>query len=107
MGVQIESYHASEIDPDSMLVTRFNHGDAVKQLGDVRYINEAKIKELVPIDLLIGGSPCNELSIANPKRRGLDGKIEIHSYNFFKRSSISVLKNCIFFRSRRDRRTFL
>lgn len=56
-----------------MQVTFFNHGNEVVQLGDVRGIDEKKIKEIVPIDLLIGGSPCNELSMANPKRRGLDG----------------------------------
>ena len=29
---------------------------------------------MVPIDLLIGGSPCNDFSIANPLRQGLEGK---------------------------------
>ena len=60
-----------------MLVTRFNHGGKVVQLGDIRDINEAKIKEIAPIDLLIGGSPCNELSIANPKGKGLDGETKV------------------------------
>lgn len=27
-----------------------------------------------PFDLLIGGSPCNDLSIVNPIRKGLYGK---------------------------------
>lgn len=74
LNIEIECYYASEIDPDSMQVSFFNYGDEIVQLGDVRNIDEKKIKEIAPIDLLIGGSPCNELSLANPKRRGLDGK---------------------------------
>ncbi|KAJ8667726.1 hypothetical protein QAD02_009389 [Eretmocerus hayati] len=72
LNVEIECYYASEIDPDSIQVSFFNHGDEIIQLGDVRDIDEDKIKEIAPIDLLIGGSPCNELSLANPRRRGLD-----------------------------------
>lgn len=32
-----------------------------------------QIKEWGPFDLLIGGSPCNDLSIVNPLRKGLYG----------------------------------
>lgn len=63
-----------------MQVSFFNHGNEIIQLGDVRNIDEKKIKEIAPIDLLIGGSPCNELSMANPKRRGLDGIVIIFRY---------------------------
>ena len=31
-----------------------------------------QLAEIVPIDLLMGGSPCNELSLANPLRKGFD-----------------------------------
>lgn len=31
---------------------------------------------MCPIDLLIGGSPCNELSLVNPIRKGIYGKME-------------------------------
>jgi site-specific DNA-cytosine methylase len=31
-----------------------------------------QLSEIVPIDLLIGGSPCNELSLVNPIRKGFD-----------------------------------
>lgn len=74
LNIEVDCYYASEIDQDSMQVAFFNHGHEVIQLGDVRDIDEKKIKEIVPIDLLIGGSPCNELSMANPRRKGLDGK---------------------------------
>ncbi len=35
----------------------------------------AQIAEWGPFDLVIGGSPCNDLSIVNPARKGLYGKI--------------------------------
>jgi len=33
-----------------------------------------KVEELGPFDFVFGGSPCNDLSIANPVRRGICGK---------------------------------
>ncbi|KAJ8683874.1 hypothetical protein QAD02_019666 [Eretmocerus hayati] len=72
LGFDIEIYYASEIDPNAIRVSSSNHGDQIKQLGDVREITEEVIKKVCPIDLLVGGSPCNKLSSANPKRRGLD-----------------------------------
>ena len=32
------------------------------------------IEELGPFDLVMGGSPCNDLSICNPNRKGIYGK---------------------------------
>jgi len=34
-----------------------------------------QLEAMVPIDLLIGGSPCNDFSIVNPLRQGLEGKL--------------------------------
>lgn len=33
-----------------------------------------QLAEWGPFDLLIGGSPCNDLSMVNPLRKGLFGK---------------------------------
>lgn len=33
-----------------------------------------KVEEIGPFDFVFGGSPCNDLSIANPVRRGICGK---------------------------------
>jgi len=33
-----------------------------------------QLTAMAPIDLLIGGSPCNDFSIANPHRQGLEGE---------------------------------
>ena len=38
------------------------------------YLFLFQLLELCPIDLLIGGSPCNEISLVNHKRQGLTGK---------------------------------
>lgn len=38
-----------------------------------------QIKEICPIDLLIGGSPCTDLSFVNPKRKGLFGEFRFVS----------------------------
>ncbi|HHY0551923.1 TPA: DNA cytosine methyltransferase [Vibrio parahaemolyticus] len=45
----------------------------VPNLGDVSKITQKQIKDLGQIDLIVFGSPCQDLSIAG-KREGLDGK---------------------------------
>ena len=37
-----------------------------------------QVSELGRIDLLLGGSPCNDLSNVNPYRRGLYGKCGVN-----------------------------
>ena len=69
-GIKVDSYYASEIKEDAIKVTNYNY-PATIQLGDVTRI---KGSELPNIDLLIGGSPCQDLSIANSKQEGLKGE---------------------------------
>ncbi|XP_063986887.1 DNA (cytosine-5)-methyltransferase 3B-like [Diachasmimorpha longicaudata] len=71
LGFEVEAYFASEVDPDAETVSKVHFGTTVTRLGDVRNITVEILNELLPIDLLIGGSPCNDLSLVNPKRRGL------------------------------------
>ncbi|XP_076675507.1 DNA methyltransferase 3 isoform X2 [Andrena cerasifolii] len=71
LSLVVDVYYASEIDSDALMVSASHFGDRIVQLGDVRDITKEKIKEIGPIDLLIGGSPCNDLSLANPARLGL------------------------------------
>jgi DNA-cytosine methyltransferase len=77
LGNKIKNYYASEIDKNAIKVALKNF-PSTKQLGDVKSIKEDTIKE--PIDLLIGGSPCTDLSIAKKGRKGLEGE---HSKLFF------------------------
>ena len=55
--------------PCSLLEHRF---PGVPNLGDVTTITDAQIAALGPIDLVVGGSPCQDLSVAG-KRAGLKG----------------------------------
>lgn len=69
-GIQVKSYYASEIDKNAIKISQKNHPDIIR-LGDVREIDG---KSLPKIDLLIGGSPCIDLSIAKKDRKGLEGQ---------------------------------
>lgn len=62
------TYYASEIDKHAIAVSQKNYPDIVR-LGDVRALQESP----APIYLLIGGSPCTDLSIAKKDRQGLAG----------------------------------
>lgn len=68
-GIKVDNYYASEIDEHAIRVTQTNYPKTV-QLGDVR---DLQIKPYI-IDLLIGGSPCQDLSIANVGGKGLRGE---------------------------------
>lgn len=68
-GIPVKKYFASEIEPHAEGVSKYNHPDIVR-LGD---INNFKSWDLPKIDLLIGGFPCTDLSIAKANREGLDG----------------------------------
>lgn len=71
LGYTDITYYASEVDKYAMHVSAKNWPDII-QLGDVRGITASMFDE--PIDLLIGGSPCQDLSIAKAGRKGLDGE---------------------------------
>lgn len=66
LGITPNIYYASEIDKHAIAQTQLNFPDTV-QLGSVTDVDVSKLE---PIDLLIGGSPCSDLSFAG-KRRGL------------------------------------
>ena len=58
-----------EIDPACIRVLE-RHWPKVRRYGDIREINPA---ELEPVDLLCGGFPCQDVSVAG-KRAGLAGR---------------------------------
>tara|TARA_R110002126_G_scaffold45291_2_gene128592 strand:- start:609 stop:1571 length:963 start_codon:yes stop_codon:yes gene_type:complete len=61
-GINVTSYHASELDKYAIQVTQANWPETV-QLGDVTKWREWDI-DWKNIDLLIGGSPCQGFSFA-------------------------------------------
>jgi DNA (cytosine-5)-methyltransferase 3A len=66
-GHKVDAYFASEIDKYAIQISKKNYSDN-NHIGSVvgLTMNES-------IDLLIGGSPCQDLSIAKKNRQGLDG----------------------------------
>lgn len=69
LGIEY-NYYASEIKKHAIRCTQSNFPNTI-QLGDVRGVTS---EQLPKIDLLIGGSPCQDLSIANRKKLGLNGE---------------------------------
>lgn len=70
VGIHIENYYASEVDKYAIEIAQKNNPSTI-QLGDVTGV---KASELPNIDLLVGGSPCQDLSIAKKDRKGLAGQ---------------------------------
>jgi len=68
-GIPVEKYYASEIDKYAIQVAQKNYPDTI-QVGDVTKLNYL---ELLDVDMVIGGSPCQDLSIAKQNREGLRG----------------------------------
>jgi DNA-cytosine methyltransferase len=60
----IDSYYASEIDEYAMSVSAYNHPNII-QIGDIKSITDEMLNDMTPIDLLIGGTPCQSLSSSN------------------------------------------
>lgn len=70
-GIPIEKYYASEIDKYAIQIALKNHPDII-EVGDVLNLDFAQYKG--KIDIIIGGSPCQDLSIAKQNREGLRGE---------------------------------
>ena len=88
-NIKVKKYFASEIDKYCINVSKEKFPEII-QLGDVKKIN---LKELPRIDLLIGGSPCQDLSNAY-KGEGLEG---IRSSLFFEFIKIKKIVNPKYF----------
>ncbi|XP_069461658.1 DNA (cytosine-5)-methyltransferase 3A isoform X2 [Ambystoma mexicanum] len=71
LGFQVDRYIASEVCEDSITVGMVRHQGKIMYVGDVRNVTRKHIQDWGPFDLVIGGSPCNDLSIVNPARKGL------------------------------------
>nr|XP_054919869.1 DNA (cytosine-5)-methyltransferase 3C-like [Dermacentor andersoni] len=71
LGLSVEAYYASEVDKDAIHVGVTRHGSSITYLGPVEQLTTEQLQQLCPIDLLIGGSPCSDLALVNPNRKGL------------------------------------
>jgi DNA-cytosine methyltransferase len=57
-GIPINSYYSSEVDKFAIRIANYNFPDII-QLGDIQQVSG---KDLPPIDLVMGGSPCQGFS---------------------------------------------
>lgn len=79
VGIPVDEYYASEIDKYAIQISQKNYPN-ICRLGDVRLVTgdlDSALEEgnyVQDIDLLIGGSPCQDLSIAKRNRQGLSGE---------------------------------
>lgn len=70
-GILVDTYYASEIDPAAIKIAVKNNPTIIP-IGDV---NKIDFHDYVgKVDIIIGGSPCQDLSIAKQNREGLHGE---------------------------------
>lgn len=73
-GVSVERYVAYEIEPNAIKISKKNYPQ-IEHCGDV---TTADFTQYRGFDLLIGGSPCQSLSIVQSRtRQHLDGKSKL------------------------------
>lgn len=71
VGIKVNKYYSSEIKPYAIELTQHHFPDTI-QVGDVTKWKEWNI-DWKSIDLILSGSPCQDLSAAG-KRAGIEGK---------------------------------
>lgn len=69
LGIKVKNYFAAEIDEKAIRVTQHHFPNTI-QLGDVRNISG---DHLPKIDLMVWGSPCQDLTSMRMNREGLEG----------------------------------
>ena len=69
-GIPVERYVAYEIDENAIKVSKANWND-IEHCGDVTVADFSQYKGF---DAIIGGFPCQDLSINKRDRKGLEGK---------------------------------
>jgi len=68
LGIKVDKYMASEVDKYAIQITQANYPDTI-QLGDIRNVT---VKE--PVDVLIGGPPCQDVSYAGKGKGLIEGE---------------------------------
>lgn len=80
-GIKVDNYFASEINKDSIDVTKHNYPNTI-HIGDVTKLDDNFLSKLPKIDLLIGGSPCQGISKAKSDRENLEDPRSKLFYNY-------------------------
>ena len=94
-GFKINKYYACEIDKYAIQVTQANYPNTI-QLGDV---TKVIVNDLPLIDLLIGGSPCQDLSgIKSLEGKGLKGEKSKLFYEYVRiLNEVKLINPCVKF----------
>lgn len=71
-GIKVNQYYASEVDKYAIKITQKNYPNTI-QLGSVVFVS---VETLPKIDLVIGGSPCQNLSFLG-NEKGLTTKCNV------------------------------
>lgn len=85
----IEPVFASEIEPFPIRVTtkRFPH---MKHYGDISSISGSQLE---PVDLITGGSPCQDMSVAG-KRKGMSKECPKCGYKSVANEDTDICPEC-------------
>lgn len=86
VGIKVDKYYSSEIKPYAIELTQHHFPDTI-QVGDVTKWKEWYI-DWKSIDLVLSGSPCQDLSAAG-KRAGIHGKKSSLFFTF-----VDILNHC-------------
>jgi DNA-cytosine methyltransferase len=86
VGIKVNKYYSSEIKPYAIELTQYHFPDTI-QVGDVTKWKEWDI-DWKNIDLILSGSPCQDLSAAG-KRAGIHGKKSSLFFTF-----VEILNHC-------------
>lgn len=91
LGIPIDVYYASEIEPNAIKVAKANHPEIV-EIGDVTEIN---FNDYVgKVDIVVGGSPCQGFSVCGKQLAFLDERSALIKYFF---DAVEIIKPKYFF----------
>ena len=82
LGIKVDNYFASEIKSHAIKVTQDNYPKTI-QLGNVEFVTKEMLSNY-DIDILIGGSPCQDLTFINQKQEGLKGSKSVLFYEYLR-----------------------
>jgi site-specific DNA-cytosine methylase len=90
LGIKIERYYASEIEPYAIDIAKKNYPDII-HIGDVTKIDFSKYKN---VDIVIGGSPCQGFSFCGKRLEFKDDRSSLIKYFF---EAVETIKPKYFF----------
>ena len=90
LGIQVDKYYASEIEPFAISISKKNYPDII-QIGDVTKVDFSKYKD---VDIVIGGSPCQGFSFCGKMLEFKDERSSLIKYFF---EAVETIKPKYFF----------